>query len=202
MNKMNRHFRKVIWISLLAAFPILAGYSQQTGFKLNDLGVFKKPGVDLMIYNDSYNAGGFFDEKVNGIEMIQHEVRTVTGGAIRLSPTPEQWDLTPTVKERTVNAGENTVTLTLYYKEFDFTSKLKVEAKDNGCLISVILDNPVPKKLEGKAGMNIEFLPSAYFKKTYMMDDQTGICPLVPTGPMVSDAFSEKIPQANNHAYQ
>jgi endoglucanase len=198
MNKMNRLFRKAIWISLLATFPILAGYSQQTGFKLNDLGVFKKPGVDLMIYNDSYNSGGFFDEKVNGIEMIQHEVRTVTGGAVRLSPTPEQWDLTPIVKERTINAGENTVTLTLYYKEFDFTSKLKVEAKDNGCLISVILDNPVPKQLEGKAGMNIEFLPSTYFKKTYMMDDQMGIFPLVPTGPMVSDAFSEKIPQANN----
>jgi len=195
---MNRHFRKVIWISLLAAIPIFAVNSQQTGFKLNDLGVFKKPGVDLMIYNDSYNAGGFFDEKVNGIQMIQHDVRTVTGGAVRLSPTPEQWDLTPTVKERVVNAGDNTVTLTLYYKEFDFTSKLKVEAKDNGCLISVILDSPVPKKLEGKVGMNIEFLPSTYFKKTYMMDDLTGICPLMPTGPMISDAFSEKIPQANN----
>lgn len=195
---MNGHFRKVICISLLVVFPILAGYSQQTGFKLNELGVFKKPGVDLMIYNDSYNAGGFFDEKVNGIQMIQHEVRTVTGGAVRLSPTPEQWDLIPTVKERIVNSAENTVTLILYYKEFDFTSKLTIEAKDNGCLISVFLDNPVPKKLEGKAGMNIEFLPSAYFKKTFMMDDQPGICPLAPTGPMVSDAFSEKIPQANN----
>jgi endoglucanase len=198
MNHLNRLFRKAMGISLLATLPVFTGYSQQTGFKLNDLGVFKKPGVDLMIYNDSYGAGGFFDDKVNGIEMIQHEVRTVTGGAVRLSPTPEQWDLIPMVKDRKVNAGENTVTLTLYYKEFDFTSKLKVEAKGEGCLISVFLDKPVPKKLEGKAGMNIEFLPSAYFKKTFIMDDQVGICPLTPTGPMVSDAFSEKIPQANN----
>ena len=163
MNNNNKHFSKVIWISLLAAFLNLTGFSQQTGFKLNDLGVFKKPGVDLMIYNDSYNTGGFFDEKVNGIEMIQHGVRTVTGGAVRLSPTPEQWDLTPAVKDRNINAGENTVMLTLYYKEFDFTSKIKVEAKDNGCLISVILDKPLPKQLEGKASMNIEFLPSTYF---------------------------------------
>jgi hypothetical protein len=75
-------------ISLLAGFSDLAGFSQQTGFKLTDQGVFKKQGVDLMIYNDSYNSGGFFDEKVNGIEMIQHGVRTVTGGAVRFSPTP------------------------------------------------------------------------------------------------------------------
>src|ERR1035437_6834720 len=163
MKRRNNYFTKVLWISLLAALPNIYGFSQQTGFKLNDLGVFKKYGVDLMIYNDSYNSGGFFDEKVNGIEMIQHNVRTVTGGAIRLNPTPEQWDLTPSVKERTINEKENTVTLTLYYKEFDFTSKLKVEGKGNGCLISVILDQPVPKALEGKAGMNIEFLPATYF---------------------------------------
>ena len=198
MNNKNRHFRKIFWISLLAGFSGFAGFSQQTGFKLTDQGVFKKQGVDLMIYNDSYNSGGFFDEKVNGIEMIQHGVRTVTGGAVRLSPTPEQWDLTPTLKDRTINATENTATVTLYYKEFDFTSKIKVEAKDNGCLITVILDKPVPKLLEGKASLNIEFLPSTYFKKTFMMDNQTGICPLVPTGPMVSDPYSEKIPQFDN----
>ena len=198
MKKNIKHFRKVLWISLLTTFLNLTGFSQQNGFKLSDQGVFKKHGVDLMIYNDSYNSGGFFDEKVNGIEMIQHGVRTVTGGAVRLSPTPEQWDLTPTVKDRNIDVSSNTATVTLYYKEFDFTSKIKVEAKDNGCLITVILDKPVPKKLEGKASMNIEFLPSTYFKKTYMMDDQTGICPLVPTGPMVAEPFSEKIPQFNN----
>ena len=198
MKRRNNYFTKVLWISLLAALPNIYGFSQQTGFKLNDLGVFKKYGVDLMIYNDSYNSGGFFDEKVNGIEMIQHGVRTVTGGAVRLSPTPEQWDLTPTVTDRKIDASGNTALITLYYKEFDFTSKIKVEAKDNGCLITVILDQPLPKKLEGKASMNIEFLPAIYFKKTYMMDNQMGIFPLVATGPMVSDTFSEKIPQFNN----
>jgi len=198
MKKTNSHFMRILWIFLFVGFTNIYGFCQQESFKLNELGVFKKHGVDLMIYNDSYNSGGFFDEKVNGIEMIQHGVRTVTGGAIRLSPTPEQWDLTPTVKERKIDAKGNVVDITLYYKEFDFTSKIKVEAKDNGCLITVILDQPLPKKLEGKASMNIEFLPSTYFKKTYLMDNQVGICPLVPSGPMVLDPFSEKIPQFDN----
>jgi endoglucanase len=198
MKKTMNYLRKITLFILLANIESLTGYSQQTGFKLNDLGVFKKHGVDLMIYNDSYNSGGFFDEKLNGIEMIQHGVRTVTGGAVRLSPTPEQWDLTPTVTDRTINVKDNTVMITLYYKEYDYTSKIKVESKDNGCLITVILDKPIPKKLEGKTSMNIEFLPSTYYKKTYMMDQKTGICPLVPTGPMVAESFSERIPQFNN----
>lgn len=170
----------------------------QTDFKLNDKGVFKKHGVDLMIYNDSYNSGGFFDEKVNGIQMIQHNVRTVTGGAVRLNPTPEQWDLTPTVKERIVDVKNNTVTMTLYYKEFDFTSTLKVESKVNSCLITVLLDQPVPKALEGKAGMNIEFLPATYFQKMYLMDGQTGIFPRFAGGPMIKEPFNQKVPQFGN----
>ncbi len=36
-------------------------------------------------------------------------------------------------------------------------------AKDNGVEISVYLDKPIPAKLEGKAGFNLEFLPAAYF---------------------------------------
>ena len=177
---------------LLMTSSLLA---QQGNFQLNDLGVFKMHGVDLMIYNDSYNEGGFFDEKVNGIEMIQHGVRTVTGGAVRLSPTPEQWDLTPTVKERIINVKDNSVVITLYYKEFDFTSKIKIEGKEAGCRITVMLDKPLPKALEGRAGMNIEFLPSAYFKKTYYMDNIPGICPLYPTSPMVTKPIKDKIPQ-------
>jgi endoglucanase len=198
MYNTSHKLKKILHVVVAVVLSAAYGYSQQSAFQLNDLGVFKKRGVDLMIYNDSYNAGGFFDEKVNGIEMIQHGVRTVTGGAVRLSPTPEQWDLVPTVTNRTVDAKDNSVSITLYYKEYDFTSKIKVEGKGNGCLITVTLDKPLPEKLAGKAGMNIEFLPATYFKKTYLMDQKTGICPVVAAGPTVADAFSEKIPQFNN----
>ena len=122
--KMSGPIGIILLIFLLV--PFLTTKAQQSNFKLNDQGVFKKHGVDLMIYNDSYSEGGFFDEKVNGIEMIQHGIRTVTGGAVRLSPTPEQWDLIPVVKERTIDAKNNTAQVTLYYKEYDFTSKIKI----------------------------------------------------------------------------
>ena len=189
----SKYIKPLYFLVLLLIGSSVLG--QQSSFQLNDLGVFKKRGVDIMIYNDSYNEGGFFDEKVNGVEMIQHGVRTVTGGAVRLSPTPEQWDLTPTVTERVVNVKENSVLISLYYKEFDFTSKIKIEGKGTGCQITVILDKPLPKALEGRAGMNIEFLPATYFKKTFYMDSRPGVCPLYPTGPMTLKPMSEKTPQ-------
>lgn len=88
MKKSNQYVGKALFVFLLVIFQTLTVSAQQGAFKLNELGVFKKHGVDLMIYNDSYNSGGFFDEKVNGIEMIQHGVRTVTGGAVRLALLP------------------------------------------------------------------------------------------------------------------
>jgi endoglucanase len=189
--------RRFLFSVLFLSFAI-GLFGQKNTFVLNELGVFKKHGVDLMIYNDSYNSGGFFDEKVNGIQMIQHNVRTVTGGAVRLNPTPEQWDLTPVVKKREVNAKEHSVTLTLYYKEFDFTSKLKVDERGEGCLLTVLLDQPVPQALEGKAGLNLEFLPAAYFRKMYLMDGNSGIFPQYADGPMTMEPFELKIPQFGN----
>jgi endoglucanase len=45
-----------------------------------------------------------------------------------------------------------------------------VTAKGKGVEVSVYLDKPVPTALEGSAGFNLEFLPSQYWGKTYLMD--------------------------------
>jgi endoglucanase len=53
-----------------------------------------------------------------------------------------------------------------------------------GTAISVNLEKPLAQALEGRAGFNLEFLPSAYFKKAYLMDSVSGYFPLYPGGPM------------------
>src|SRR4051812_48421297 len=104
--------------------------------------------------------GCFLTKKTAGIEFIHHGVRTVTGGAVRLHNTPEQWDLIPKMISRKVNKANNTIEVTLRYEEFNFDSKIVVTPKGKGFVINVLLDKPVPKELEGKAGFNMEFLPS------------------------------------------
>ena len=171
-------------------------YAQQ--LRLNELDYFEKTGVNVMVYSDQYN-GMFNDEKTAGIEMIHHGVRTVTGGAVRLQNTPEQWDLIPTVVSRNVDKATQTISVELGYKDYNFNSKISVTPKGNGVEISVFLDKPIPQELVGKAGFNLEFLPSVYFEKTYLVDDNPAIFPKYPASSTQIEPISNKIPQFNGH---
>ena len=172
------------------------GYSQS--LKVNDLDYFETPGVNVFVFSSEFN-GMFFDEKTAGIELIHHGVRTSTGGAVRLQNTPEQWDLIPKVINRKVDKNNHSIEVLLRYEEFDFDSRVIVTAKDDGFDISVHLDQPVPEILSGRAGFNMEFLPSAYFEKSYMMDGQAGSFPMYPAGATIVEPISEKIPQFEGH---
>src|SRR5690606_28020730 len=61
--------------------------------------------------------------------------------------------------------------------------------------ISVYLDKPVPGKLEGKAGFNLEFLPSKYWGKTYLMDGRLHRFSRYVTGNNTTKPNSEKLKQ-------
>ena len=165
---------------------------------VNDSGYFEKPGVNVLVFSSQYN-GMFFDEKTAGIEIIHHGVRTATGGAIRLQNTPEQWDLIPVLVARKVEKDNGTIETVLKYKEYNFTSRVQVTAKDKGVEISVYLDEPLPAKLVGNAGLNIEFLPAAYFEKTYFVDGKPGNFPLYPSGNTKMESADKKIPQFAGH---
>ena len=144
--------------------------------RVNDLEYFETTGLNVFVFSNQYN-GFFFDEKTSGIEIIHHGVRTATGGAVRLQPTPEQWDQIPTMTARRVDRKNNSIEVTLQYKDCSFDSKVTVTTKDDGFIIRVNLDKPLPENLVGFAGLNLEFLPSAYFEKTYLVDGKPGIIP-------------------------
>jgi endoglucanase len=171
-------------------------FSQQ--LQINDSSYFEKRGVNVFVFSSEYN-GMFFDEKTSGIELIHHGVRTATSGAVRLQNTPEQWDLIPNMIGRKVDKKNNSIEVELRYTGFDFNSRLTVTAKGNGVEISVFLDKPLPEKLQGNAGFNLEFLPSAYFEKTYLADGKPGSFPLYPSSETSIEPTSKKIPQFAGH---
>ena len=165
---------------------------------LNEKEYFETPGLNVWVFNNEYN-GMFFDEKTAGIEFIHHGVRTVTGGAVRLQNTPEQWDLIPKMINRKVDKANNTIELTLRYEEFNFDSKIIVTPKEKGFVINVVLDKPVPKELEGRAGFNLEFIPTSYFESNYLVDGRAGTFPRYPASNTEIRPLSEKIPQFAGH---
>ena len=173
---------------LLLAVPFI-GNAQE--LKLNDREYFERQGVNVLVFSNNFN-GGFNDEKNSGIEIIHHGVRTVQGGAVRLSNTPEQWDLVPKTVSRKVDREKNSIEVSMRYDEYDFDSRVVVTARGKAVEISVWLDKPVPEKLAGEAGFNIEFLPSQYWLKTYSVDGRLGRLPRYATSQTITRPNSEK----------
>lgn len=183
-------------LSMSLLFFTADSYGQK--LKVNDLEYFETQGLNVLVFSSEYN-GMFFDEKTAAIEIIHHGVRTSTGGAIRLQNTPEQWDLVPKLVDRKVDKENNSIEVILRYEEFDFDSKVILRAKNKGFAISVHLDQPIPEKLKGRAGFNMEFIPSAYFEKSYLIDGKPGIFPLYPAGATNMEPISKKIHQYEGH---
>ncbi len=169
----------------------MSGTAWCQDLKLNDLEYFETQGVNVLVYSNTF-TGGFNDEKNAGIELIHHGVRTAQGGAVRLSNTPEQWDLVPEIPTRNVDRASKSIEAILRYKDYDFDSRVVVTAKGKGVEISVYLDKPLPKNLEGSAGFNLEFLPSQYWGKAYLMDGRHNRFPRYVVGNTITRPNSEK----------
>ena len=176
--------------------------SSQADLRLNELEYFERQGVNILVFSNSFN-GGFNDEKNSGIEIIHHGVRTVQGGAVRLNNTPEQWDLVPRMTDRKVDAAAGTIEVFMRYEKEqlggaaagfteDFDSRVVVTKKGKAVEIAVWLDKPVPEALAGEAGLNIEFLPSQYWLKTYTMDGRLGRLPRYATSQTITRPNKEK----------
>jgi endoglucanase len=204
MMKRSSPFRlrgpAIALVSLAASIASTAGAAApaQAELKLNARDYFERQGLNVFVFNSEYN-GMFFDEKTAGIELIHHGVRIATGGAVRLKSAPEQWDQIPKLVSRKVDKENNAIEVVLRYEDFAFDSKVVVRPEGEGFAISVHLEQPLPARLEGRAGLNLELLPSAYFEKTYLADGRPGILPLYPSGPMKVRAADTQIRQFGGH---
>ncbi len=183
--------KRLKFVSVVMMLLAASNYASGQELILNDLEYFETQGVNVLVYSNLF-TGGFNDEKTAGIELIHHGVRTAQGGAVRLSHTPEQWDLVPAIPTRKVNRESNAIESILRYEDYDFDSRVVVTARGKGVEISVYLDKPLPAVLEGSAGFNLEFLPSQYWGKTYLMDGRYNRFPRYVVGNTVTKPNSEK----------
>jgi len=153
--------------------------------KVTDKNYLDTQGFSVFLYDSTYHPV-FVDQKNTAMEMILHGQRIATNGDVRLMPTPEQWDLVATLKGRHADKANNRLTANLAFPTFDLSYTVEVAAEPGGVKVTINLDKPLPQKLAGRAGFNLEFLPSIYMGRTYLVDGtQAGIFPRTPNDPMV-----------------
>ena len=167
-----------------AAVPFVSWPAAAQSLGLSEAGYFEARGVNVLVFSNWYD-GLFADSKISGIELIQQGERTATNGDVRLSATPGQWDPADRFVERKVDPRTHAVDVTLEYPDYQFRYMVHAEPKGDALELSVVLSQPLPAALAGKAGFNLEFLPAAYFHKSFLADGKAGGFPLYPAGAMV-----------------
>jgi hypothetical protein len=171
----------ILLSALFAALPASFAGAQM---KVTDSGYLDTQGFSVMLYQNTYHPV-FVDEKNAALQMILHGQRIATNGDVRLMPTPEQWDLVAKLKGHSADKEHNRLTADLSFPAYQMDYTLEVTAEPGGVRVSVNLDKPLPEKLAGRAGFNLEFLPSIYVGKSYAVDGkQFGVIPRSPQDPM------------------
>jgi hypothetical protein len=180
----------LLFAALLFALPASYAVAQM---KVTDSGYLDTQGFSVMLFQNTYHPV-FVDEKNAAMQMILHGQRIATNGDVRLMPTPEQWDQVAKLKGRNADKEHNRLTAELSFPAYQMDYTLEVTAEPGGVRVSVNLDKPLPEKLAGRAGFNLEFLPSIYVGKSYAVDGkQFGVIPRSP-----QDQMQQVLPPADD----
>lgn len=160
-----------------ACLSVLAlSLAPATAQEIRDGEYFHQPGADVLVFSNWYD-GLFADAKISGVELIHHGLRTVTNGDVRLEATPGQWEPIGAFVTRRVDAEAGFIEADLSYPDYDYNYTIRVERDSGGYVISVNSDQVLPEGLAGKAGFNLEFVPSAYGGKGLLVDGDARIIP-------------------------
>ena len=90
---------RIIVCILLALISAQGLSAADFTMKVTDKNYLDTQGFSVFLYDSTYHPV-FVDQKNTAMEMILHGQRIATNGDVRLMPTPEQWDLVATLKDR------------------------------------------------------------------------------------------------------
>ncbi len=180
--------RALVLSAMLFGLPLLSAPAPLGAeIQLSERETLEAQGLSVLLYHNAFH-GVFSDQKLSGLELILHGERLATNGDVRLQPTPEQWDPIPRFGQRTADPVRQRLVASCSYPGRGLDYRLEVVAEADGLRVAVHLDRPLPEALAGKAGFNLEFLPSAFFGKSFLLDQGFGVFPRHPQGAMSRDA--------------
>lgn len=183
-------------LGLLAAALSFSASSFADKLTINDQDYFEMQGLNVTVFSDIYPDG-----HQTGVTVIQHGSRVAANGDVRLEISPGQWSPVPVGGKQIVDKKTQTITQTLsypdpskdrkgfnpiLYPDLKFSYDVRVTALTNNQFkISVDFEKPIPAEWVGKIGFNLEIFPGEFFGKSWLMDEQAGIFPQQPNGPLM-----------------
>ena len=157
-------------------------------------GYFRNEGVNVMAFDDIYPEG-----HQSGVSILMHGKRMAACGDVRFEPTPGQWQPVPRQMERRLDEQKNEIVTKLrypneeknlrgmnpmIYPDVELSYTVTVRGEGPCALVTVDLDQMVPEAFQGLVCFNLELFPGTLFGKPWIMDEQTGVFPRQPNGPL------------------
>src|SRR3954466_254793 len=105
-------FMQIIVCLLLLVISAPGVSGADFAMKVTDKNYLDTQGFSVFLYDSTYHPV-FVDQKNTAMEMILHGQRIATNGDVRLMPTPEQWDLVATLKDRHADQANSRLTADL-----------------------------------------------------------------------------------------
>ncbi len=170
-------------------------HKEMPGFRLEkETGCFTLRGVDVIAFEDIYPEG-----HQGGISLLMHNERIAANGDVRFESAPGQWQPVPKQLDRVVNPELGQIVTRLHYPDmerhlrgfnpsvypdcvFDYT--VTAQAEGASIRITVDADPSLPPSWAERLCFNLELFPGLLFGKSWMLDDQQGIFPRQPSGPV------------------
>jgi endoglucanase len=104
----------LIFWGVVTGLVICLNAADQTGLVINDQDYFEMPGLNVLVYHNTFSEG-----HQGGVEIIQHENRVATNGEIRLDSTPGQWQPIAKIGKGVEKAGVSPQTLAVGSRKVD-----------------------------------------------------------------------------------
>jgi hypothetical protein len=179
----------------LLPFISAPALSQQPGMHINEQEYFEMPGLNVMVFHDTYPEG-----HQGGITLIQNGIRLAANGDIRLEPEPGQWQPTSKSGKRSVDLEDQSMSVAcvypnpehnrtgfnpIVYPDLNLAYTVHVKAEGASFRIIVDFDEAIPAEWVGKVGFNLELFPGDFYGKIFYMDGEGGIFPRQLNGPVV-----------------
>lgn len=176
--------------------------AQQSSFVINKSEYFENGGVNVMVFQDFYPVG-----HQGGVSIIMHGKRVASVGDLRLDANLGGGMPISGKINRKVDAAANLITAQVIYpnpdenrysllpvEHPDLNLRYNVTVRGNGpsVIVTVDLENPLPKEFDGKVGFIMELYPGLLFGKSWYLDNKSGIFPRQPDGPSVTVPEAEK----------
>ena len=184
--------------TFLLTFLLCVGLQSiaQQKLQINDKGYFDMQGLNVTVFADFYPDG-----HQTGVTIIQHGSRVAANGDLRLEASPGQWSPVPKgAKTNTIDKENGMFTQKMWYPDssknrkgfnpilypdLTFSYDVEVRALEGSSFsVAIHLDEELPQEWIGKVGFHFELFPGELFGKSWILDDQTGIFPIQPNGPI------------------